>query len=323
LSIRPISSIDTIDKNEPDDIFICSISFEERCINVVEHLADNYVARKSLVVRYSAKNEAGLREKNQKLICDTLPHHIQNKKSILPIYFDKYNPYSFWHLLEEWFSGLKSVKKITIDITTFTKSYLLTLLKLIKTKYPRAKIRVLYTMGIYPENEPLTRGVKDIVILPYYGGFELCKKKSILILLMGYEAERAYSIWETIDPVQTIAIIGNPPSYLGANGPSRKLNQAILDDPDTIVDEVSAIDPIKTMDKIYEIYKKREYKDFSFFIAPLGTKMQVIGIYLFFEKLAPVTNVQIIYAYPAKYNEKKYTLDFERDKVWEFYLPNN
>lgn len=322
MSIRPLNIIDTIENKKPDDLFISCISFEERCINAVNHLKNVYCAKNSLLIRYTASNEGHFREKHQGIIQNVLQNHIENKDSIKPFYFNKYNPFNFWHFLNDWFGQFELIKNITIDITTFTKCYLLTLLKFLKIKYPTVTIRILYTMGIYPKDEQLTRGVKEISILPYYGKFELKRKNSILILLLGYEAERAYSIWEYIDPSITIAIISNPPTYFGAESTARKLNEAILEHPDTLIEEVSAIDPIKTKEKLLSIYNNPNYSDAAFFIAPLGTKMQVVGVYLFFEddKTKQERNAQIIYAYPMRYNEKKYTLDYEKDKVWEFYL---
>ena len=324
MSLRPVSDIKQIEKYKPDDLFICCISFEERCINVVKHLNDSYTARRSLIIRYLADNEAGLRKKHQGIICDNLTGHIKNNNTIDPEFFDKYNPYSFWYFLEESFKDFNSIERITIDITTFTKSYLLSLLRFLRKRYPKAILRILYTKGIYPENESLTWGVKDITILPHFGGSRLDKKNSILILLLGYEDDRAYGIWEFIDPLKTVAIIADPPTYLGAEKPSRKFNEAILDHPDTIKDKVSAMDPLETRNKLSELYNDKEHEDLSFFIAPLGTKMQLIGVYLFFAEEVELSvgapRAQIIYAYPARYNEKKYTLDYEKDRIWEFYI---
>ena len=322
MSLRPVSEVNQIEKDKPDDLFICCISFEERCINGVNHLSESYTARRALIIRYLAKNEAGKRKKHQGIICDKLSHHIESKQSVEPKFFDKYNPYSFWYFLEDCFKKFDSIERITIDITTFTKSYLLSLLRFLRKRYPKAILRILYTKGIYPKNESLTWGVKDITILPHFGGSRLDKKNNILVLLLGYEDDRAYGIWEFIDPLKTVAIITDPPTYLGAERPAKKFNEAILGHPETIKDKVSAMDPLETKNKLSELYNNKEYEDLSFFIAPLGTKMQVVGVYLFFEEEIEfnigVPRAQIVYAYPAKYNEKKYTLKYEKKQVWEF-----
>jgi hypothetical protein len=84
------------------------------------------------------------------------------------------------------------------------------------------------------------------------------------------------------------------------------------------------MDPLETKNKLSELYKNKEHEDLGFFIAPLGTKMQVVGVYLFFEEeINPnmgAARAQIVYSQPAKYNEKKYTVTYEDKQVWEFYM---
>jgi len=324
MSISPVSEIEQIESDKPDDLFICSTSFEERCINSVQHLKDEYTARRCLIVRYLAEDQDGLREKHHSIIFNRLYHHTENKKGITTIFFDKYDQYSSWDSLKNYCKDLASLERITIDITTFTKSYLLNLLGYLRDRYPKAKFRIIYTKGIYSENEPLTWGVKNITILPHYGRKWRDLKNSVLVLLLGYEDDRAYGIKEYIDPLKTIAVIANPPTYLGADKPSKVLNAAILNDPETIKINVSAMDPLETKNKLSELYKNNEYKNLGFFIAPLGTKMQVVGVYLFFEKeINPdmgAARAQIVYSHPAKYNEKTYTIKYDRKQVWEFYM---
>jgi hypothetical protein len=194
----------------------------------------------------------------------------------------------------------------------------------LRNRYPKAKFRIIYTKGIYSENEPLTWGVKDIMILPHYGKKWRDMKNSVLVLLLGYEDDRAYGIKEYIDPFKTIAVIADPPTYLGADKPSKVFNAAILNDPEAIKITISAMDPLETKNKLSELYKSEEYENFGFFIAPLGTKMQVVGVYLFFEEeINPnmgAARAQIVYSHPAKYNEKTYTIKYDEKQVWEFYI---
>jgi hypothetical protein len=324
MSISPVNEIGQIENDKPDDLFICSTSFEERCTNAVQRLNDNYTARRCLIVRYLAEDQDGLREKHHSIICNNLYHHIENKKELTTKFFDKYDPYSSWDSLKDYCKDFKSLERITIDITTFTKAYLLNLLGYLRDRYPKAKFRIVYTKGIYSENEPLTWGVKNITILPHYGRKWRDKKNSVLVLFLGYEDDRAYGIKEYIDPFKTIAVIADPPTYMGADKPSKVFNAAILNDPEKIKINFSAMDPFETKNKLSELYKSKEHEALGFFISPLGTKMQVVGVYLFFEEeINPnlgAARAQIVYSLPAKYNEKKYTVNYEEKQVWEFYM---
>ena len=324
MSIRPVNEIGQIENDKPDDLFICSTSFEERCTNAVQRLNDNYAARRCLIVRYITEDQDRLQEKHHSILCNNLYHHIENKKGLTTKFFDKYDPYSSWDSLKDYCKDYKSLERITIDITTFTKAYLLNLLGCLRYRFPKAKFRIVYTKGIYSENEPLTWGVKDITILPHYGRKRRDMKNSVLVLLLGYEDDRAYGIKEYIDPLKTIAVIADPPTYLGADKPSKVFNAAILNDPETLKINVSAMDPLETKNKLSELYRNEDLEDFGFFIAPLGTKMQVVGVYLFFEEEInqnwETARAQIVYSQPAKYNEKKYTVAYENQQVWEFHM---
>ena len=321
MNARPISYINTINKKEPDDLFMCCVSFEERCINSAKLLIDKYSAKKYLIVRYEAANEFKFREKHQKIILEHLYNHAFHREDVHLELFDKSNPYHFWKFLEEWTKeNIPDTKNITIDITTFTKAYLLTLLKFLRERYPKATIRLIYTVGIYEEHSPLTVGIRDIIILPFLGNSSLSTNKTMLFLFLGYEGERAYSIWKHIEPTKTIAIIGNPPSYLGAERVSVKFNQVILEDFNTDEETVPALDPISSLKVLQKWYLRDEFKDYMFYISPLGTKMETVGIYLFFEKFQP-NRAQVIYAFPGAYNEKKYTLKYEENRIWEFFIP--
>jgi hypothetical protein len=146
----------------------------------------------------------------------------------------------------------------------------------------------------------------------------------VLVLLLGYEDDRAYGIREYIDPRKTIAVIADPPTYSGADKPSKAFNAAILNDPETTIVRRSAMDPLETRDMLSAMYRSKDHEGLGFFIAPLGTKMQVVGVYLFFEEeIHPhlgSTRAQIVYSRPAKYNETNYTLHYEDKQVWEFHI---
>lgn len=325
MKIRTVNSIYTLEESHPDDLFICSVSFEERCLNAASLLSKGYyTTKRALVIRYFGENRRGFKETHQDKLCkDILPSFIIDKEIGL-LELDKYDVLSFWYNFEDWFENKEKPRTITIDISTFTKSFLLVLLKFLRQNFPDSKVRILYTMAYYPtrpKNVHLSWGIKDIVFLPHFGSFKNAKNgKNLLFLFLGYEAERAYGIWRFIEPTHTVAILGEPPTYPRAELPARYLNRFILEHPEASVETVSALNPIESKEKINEWYKKQDYEDFLFFISPLGTKMQVVGIYLFFEEHEPLTKAQIVYALPVRYNDERYSIGYEKGKVWECHL---
>ncbi|MBL7075603.1 hypothetical protein ISS37_10250 [candidate division KSB1 bacterium] len=322
MSVIPISTVRPIESSKSDDLFIASVSFEPRCLNVSARLKKSeYKARNMLLVRYYG--EDNLKNKHQLRLKEILKPYLESPShEIEPVYFNKYDSSKFTRFLHDLAHKNPSLERITVDISTFTKQYLLLLLRFLRSNYPNAKIRLLYTPGYYMVRQNLTWGIKDITYLPYFGNLDCVElHRNILILLLGYEGERAYAIWKYVEPDLTVAVIGNPPTYHGADLPSRSANRSILEHPNTVVEEVSALDPACTKDLLNRWYRDEKYKDSMVSIAPLGTKMQTVGIYLFFEENNNASRAQIVYAFPLFYNKEKYTLEFDKE-IREFYLPH-
>lgn len=320
MSVSVIKKVGKIESSLPDDLFIASVSFEPRCLNVSFNLKDGYKARNILLVRYYG--EDALKEKHQTRLKEILNQYLEDPlQKIEPVYFDKYDFTRFTQFLSDFSRENPSLERITIDISTFTKLYLLLLLQSIRNYYPNAKIRLLYTPGYYETKQNLSWGIKDIICLPWFGDIEGIEKlEDILILLLGYEGERAYAIWKYIEPKLTVAVIGSPPGYHGGDLPSRSANRFILESSNTEKEEIPALDPNCTKDLLNRWYHDKKYENCMFSIAPLGTKMQTVGLFLFFEENNNPSRTQIVYAYPLFYNKKKYTKDYDK-RIREFYLP--
>ena len=309
---REINYVDPVEEGKADDLFICCVSFEKRCVNLPDILRDEMQIGNAAVVRFEGKDRFELREENQKKILHNLKKHMRKKSEPKVLWCDKADPMDGILNLEEFLENIQEVpKRITIDITAFTKQYLLVLLHFLEGRYPHAKIRTLYTRGryVYSKKHPLSWGIKEITAVPYFSFPVHPDKKKLLVLFLGYEGERALSIHRTLEPEKTIAVIGDPPGYHGADIPSRKFNKHLLSLlPSENKVKIPSLDADKTRDFLKEVYEKNRY--FNIFLAPLGTKMQTLGIYLFLREYFKgeyLPNIQVIYAVPFWYDERYYT----------------
>jgi hypothetical protein len=320
MSVMVRKRVGPIENSSPDDLFIACVSFEPRCLNVSTSLKKEYKTCQFLLIKYYGEDP--LKHKHEGILKNVLKNHIEGPlREIEPENCDKYELSGFINFLHAFSNENPSLTRITIDISTFTKQYLLILLRHIRSNYPNATIRLLYTPGYYNTRQSLSWGIKDITYLPLFGSIDkIDSLKNILILLLGYEGERAYAIWKYIDPDLTVAVIGSPPSHHGADLPSRSANRIILSHPNTIEEEIPSLDPNCTRDLLNRWYFNEKYENYMFSIAPLGTKMQTVGLYLFFEESNNAPRAQIIYASPLLYNKKKYTTDYHKN-IREFYLP--
>ena len=309
-NIRPIN-------NDKDDVFIVCASFEERTTAVVEKLDRRYTVANSFVFKYDEKNRTNLRDIKFKKLMNTLREH---SESVFPIICDHHNSqegiFKFKNLCENRSIELKN-KKITIDITTFTKQYLLVLLKFIEKQNPKS-VRLFYTE---PEDyavkweKPLSYGLIDIISVPAYGGHFYTEKENLLILQLGYEGDRAFAIWERLTPHKVIILIGKPSFRNSWEGRVEKFNKKLISKlPKDSINYIPTLDPFevsKNLDKLIEQYSQK----FNIAISPLGPKPQVVGCYLSARKYP---DVQIIYAITKSHEEEYFSKKI--GKVWEYYI---
>jgi hypothetical protein len=317
--IRKRQNIDAIKHDMPDSLFLSAVSFEERCLNSSRLLSDNYVTEEFILIRYRGADNDHKRNAHQNELFKNLTSHSGREEKGTVIHCDKDDSIDGLVKLKEVLKNRDlSEGRITIDITTFTKQYLLVLLKSIRQDYPSASIRILYTPGYYevssshPEKTALSWGVKEIKPVPGFLGNCLPWQDDILVLFLGYEGERAFQIMQKLEPKKTIAVLPSPPSYPHADRPTYTLNKRILSRPIDEVEryEADALDPESTRDLLLELSKKYEDEErCNLIISPICTKIQTLGILLFFWTKKD-TNAQVIYTLPFWYNEKKYTSGF-------------
>lgn len=302
-------------ENEKDDIFIVCTSFEDRTTAVVKKLSEKYHVEYSFVFKYDEQNRTNLREEKFNTLINILSKHSEN---IFPIICDHHDPMDGVFKLKSMCKN-NSIefknKNITIDITTFTKQYLLVLLKFIEKQKPKS-IRLFYTE---PEDyavkwkKPLSYGLIDIVSVPTYGGHFDLDKENLLILQLGYEGDRAYSIWEKLTPHKTILLIGKPSFKDSWEGRVEEFNKKLISKlPQESLNYIPTLDPFEVSRRLNELIKQYSPK-FNIIISPLGPKPQVVGCYLAVRKHP---EVQIIYAIPKFHNEKYFSKKV--GKIWEY-----
>ncbi|MHA1325417.1 MAG: hypothetical protein ACTSRL_21710 [Candidatus Helarchaeota archaeon] len=301
--------------NYKDDIFIVCASFEERTGAVVEKLAEKYRVARSFIFKYDEKDRTNLRDQNFEKLKDGL---LQYSENVYPIICDHHDPLDgiskFQELCKNRNIPLKN-KNITIDITTFTKQYLLVLFKFIEKQKPKT-IRLFYTE---PEdyavkwNKPLSYGLIDIVSVPTYGGHFYVEKENLLVLLLGYEGDRAYGIWERFTPHKTIILIGRPSFRNAWEGRVEKFNKKIISKfPEDFINYIPTLDPFEVSKNLDNLIKHHMQK-FNIYISPLGPKPQVVGCYLCIRKHP---YVQIVYAIPKSHEEEYFSKQV--GKIWEY-----
>lgn len=311
---RVKGSILPIDKME-DDIFLVCSSFEERTTKVGSMLDANYRTKNSFIFRYDEQTLTDLRDANLESLKQILTKHSDN---VYQIDCDRFNPLEGIHRLQDHcreHSVHFEAANMTIDMTTFTKQSILILLKLIETQEPKS-VRLFYTepQDYAPKwGKRLAYGLIDITSVPSFGGHHYQKKETLLILLIGYEGDRAYAIWEKLSPHKTLVLIGRPSFKRSWEGRAEELNKRLLSrlSSDSI-SYVATLDPFEVAETLSNIIEEHS-ECFNIVVSPLGPKPQVLGCYLAARKYP---DVQIVYAIPKRYDEEYFSRKV--GKVWEY-----
>ena len=299
---EPIEILHLTRLNEygPDDLFICCASFEDRCLQSALKMGVGFRVRFSVIFV--------IEEPFYKKQVDTNLFKLQaelgkrTSEGVFVIRCQRDNPIEGISQLKSIWSRCKpkdpDEPSITIDISGFTKIYLLELLHYLVAELNLGIPRVLHTTQTYLPTK-LTRGVEQITTVPNFFGIISVEKQTLLTLFLGFEPERSLTVWKHFNPSKTIALITNPPrqgssDYLEY---ARKNNSYLLSQPSVEVRDVPADDPYATRGVLETIYNEVR-GSFNMIIGPFGTKPQTVGLFLF---CLEYPKAQVVYSFPSNY----------------------
>lgn len=296
----------------PYDIFICSSSFEERCLPIAKKVSEYQLASEAVI--FENVDSAEHVEKNCGLLQELFPGCCDKVEVYLT------NPIKSADNISEEFSkkwNNESRAKVLVDITTFTHEILLMVLAAMGRDYPNLTVNCCYiNASEYAWDEPdqqkkwLSRGLKNEVrtILGYAGNM-VPSKKTHLIVIVGYEYERAVQIIESMEADAISLGYGIPSDAVtdknkGANEQFTRLIQKVTVYYDTIPDFiVPCNDPYKLRDTL--LHKVEEIgNDFNIVIIPMNNKISTVGVALACQEKP---DIQLCYAPARVYNYQYYS----------------
>lgn len=303
------STIDFIDYS-----LIGSVSFDDRSRTIASKLDNdkilNTIFFHNQIVSHSISGKRKLAH------IEALKEILGSKLELLVI--SKDDPIK---LSESLFKGIKNIwsttsNNIVVDITTFTREALLILVKIFATLYDgKKKIIFLYNPAqeySYNEKESdkkwLSKGIRDTrTVLGFPGRFKPTNKLH-LIIIVGYEYEKAKKLIDIYEPsLLTLAI---PSAEESINKDVYNICALKYEDLLKIYDSsailklpVSGKDPIKTKEILQIHIKKNE--GYNHVIAPLNNKISTLGCALVALKN---NTIQLCYTRASIYNVNGYSL---------------
>ncbi len=284
----------------PDDLFICCASFEERCVSSALKMGTDYRTRFAVIFviedRFYDEQVSGNLSRLQAELGK------RATEGTFVISCVRENPTDAINQLRSVWQRCKPKNPeepfITIDISGFTKIYLLELLHYLIIELNLGIPRILHTTQTYLPSR-LTRGVEQISTVPSFFGTPSLEKETVLVLLLGFEPERCLAVWKHFNPSKVIALITNPPrqgnlDYLRY---ARDNNAHLLSQPFVEVRDMPPDNPYVVKNVLEAIYDETR-RSFNMVIGPFGTKPQAVGVFLF---CLEHPRVQVVYSFPVNY----------------------
>jgi len=295
----------------PVDVFMCCACFEDRCRSVAdviepESIERAFIAENMNLSRYVDKN------------ADYLRNRFGQKTVEVPI--DSGIPLQTADTLIDRFEELRDDYPLNflVDITTFTHESLLILIKILHQEIQHNQentVTIVYTSAKEydsprrKEDKWLSKGICDIRSVLGYPGEIVPSRKTHLIVLVGYEHERAAKLIEVFEP-NAISLgygkRGSSPegSHYDVNAHFKKLVEKTAAVYGTIDDfEFACNNPLDAKETILGCIQVTD--DYNHVIAPMNTKISTLASALL--ALAD-DKIQLCYAQAALYNYENYSI---------------
>jgi len=284
------------------EAFVCCASFENRSTKIAENLSTQALRRVLICYHHEYKNESSV----NLIKLESYFNSIAFEKTELSIE----DPIKSADSLVCAFKEIndQNIRSIAIDITTFTRETLLILLRILfETKQNYDRLLLLYNPASEMSETWLSRGIRGVRGILGFPGKMVPSKPLHLVIIAGFELERANSV--IIDTEPDLISIGRG-SLEGSICHEFSERNKIL------VKNLSSFygDTLSTFscsvnnpyDTIYDIkkYLEKFSNEYNTVITGLNTKISSIGIGLY-----AIQNDEIQLCYPPvnEYNIESYS----------------
>lgn len=305
------------------DIFMCALGFEERCLTIPELLAKNGKFKCNQAIYFEYITNSDDNSINRPRLIESFNRFANSYDSL------QCDNEQFTKMLRELLnkvSILTKKPKIVFDISSCTSKLLLYSLKVL-FEFDIIFIVVYSEAAIYhptydefkkeskkwssEDSLGITKGVRKVIPSSEHPGNRKDKLPELIIAFPTFKPERTNAIIADIDESlftkpdeRIIWIIGDP----HMDNETRKKRKDMLKHINKITQkflsyEISTFDYKKTIEILERIYKDKELY-FHINISSLGSKMQSLGIHIFwFVK----QDISIHFSIPKEYNPNQYS----------------
>jgi hypothetical protein len=216
-----------------------------------------------------------------------------------------------------------------IDVTTLTHEEVLIMVRLLADRAPSGRIVLAYTgaeeysVNTDPKEKWLSKGVRDARPVLGYPGTMLPSQKLHLIILVGFEHERAQDLIQRYEPALVSLGLGQKEESLSVahHLKNAEFHERVRDFAQDVTAstasvhtfEFSCIDPVAAARSIGS--ESQRFSGYNVAVCPMNTKPSTIGC-----ALAAIENqsIQLVYVQPVEYNTLGYSTPGKTCTLFEF-----
>ena len=283
----------------------CS-SHEERCLAIARK-RENWSPRHVVLFHYDDDNPR--REINHRLLKSTF----DKRSAITELSFCESDVVTSFRqncvALKELLVAYQD-SNVYFDMTVFTKRHLLMMLSWLRDFRCWANLYIFYSE---PEDYdvstylPLSFGISGFEQIPGFAGTPDTSRPLHLVIILGYEGERALATYEQVQPIRTTLIIPDPPFRPEWAGRTEEFNHSLITRlGSNAIYRADAVDPDSVRSVLNDAFgNENDRSDHARIVCPLGTKPQALGVFLY--TMNAIDPPAIIYAGPLRHNHAFYS----------------
>lgn len=293
--------------NEYVDVFVCSASFEERCLSVARwmdrsRIGQALIGRNRRFTERVGGNFGTLREwfgdRASELAVDSDDPVLTTRRIVDSV---------------QATVDAGNVHRVVIDITAFTHEVLLILFRVCDEVLARGTVveflyapAAEYSIGDAAGEKWLSKGIREVRSVMGYPGGVVPSRGSHLVVLAGFEDYRAVRLIEELEP--SYVSIGYGDSTEEGTRPHQATNEERAARVRSVLGNVgefvfSCYDPVGAEKAIRTVVEGRRH--YNTIVAPMNTKLSTLGAA---RAARRDQSIQICYAQADIYNYSGYSI---------------
>jgi hypothetical protein len=294
------------------DLFICSGSFEERCLSIARNVDKDKIGHSFIFYSNDRSEIDFLIGNNVSILKQLLGEH--TTEVIISRINSLFTTDTTYLTLDTHIKKYQT-KSILFDITTFTHESLLILLFLLNVNWKDIDITCIYaSASTYnhendTDNKWLSLGITGVHSVVGYPGNLIPTQETHLIIVVGYEVGRTMDIINYLEPnYLTLLYVGSENAITDLDREANKHYTRLLTEmspsyvnPEAI--EIDCSDPFKTCESLSHHIEM--IIDRNILLVPMNNKISTVGVALAAIKH---NDVQVCHAPALLYNYQDYSV---------------